>query len=405
VEAEAETMTEPEFDLADPDRREISVPALKANQPIGDLYVAVISAADLGLIANFDVRRVLQEERDVERYLGIQRPLNPQRVAALEKYVKFSDATFPTSIIIAIDDEYAVYDENEGLLSIRNYREGEKKPSRAIRRIARVIDGQHRIAGLYALDKQAVFNLPVTVFIGSDIADQAYVFATVNIEQTKVSRSLTYDLFELAKTRSPQHTCHNIAVILDTDEDSPFRKRIKRLGVATPGRVNEIITQATFVENLMPYISDDAKTDRDLLLRGVKLKRVDDEEARRLIFRNMFIDESDIDIANVVFNFFDAVRKRWEKGWTAKERGLILNRTNGFRALMRIMRLLYLKLGHPGDVVSANAFLSEFRKVPVDHSHFNTDNYPPGSSGESQLRIDFINWLDLTKVELRRSRA
>jgi DGQHR domain-containing protein len=97
--------------LPDPDNIELHFAAMRASQPIGDLYVTVMDANDLCLISNFDVRRVLQEDRDVEKYLGIQRPLNPRRVVELEKYVQFADATFPTSIIIAIEDDYTSFDE------------------------------------------------------------------------------------------------------------------------------------------------------------------------------------------------------------------------------------------------------------------------------------------------------
>src|SRR5579864_1940824 len=179
--------------LSDPDNCQLSFSAMRATQPIGDLYITVMDAKDLCLIANFDVRRVLQEDRDVEKYLGIQRPLNPQRVDQLEKYVEFADATFPTSVIIAIDDDYASFDEDSQTLTVRNFREGEDRPSTNIRRIARVIDGQHRIAGLFGLEGK-LFQMSVTVFVGSDISDQAYVFATVNLEQTKVNKSLAYDL-------------------------------------------------------------------------------------------------------------------------------------------------------------------------------------------------------------------
>jgi DGQHR domain-containing protein len=165
---------------------------------------------------------------------------------------------------------------------VRNYREGENAPSTNIRKIARVIDGQHRIAGLFNF-KGPSFQTSLTIFIGSDISDQAYVFATVNPEQTKVSKSLTYDLFALATTRSPQGTCHNIAVALDGDSKSAFYHRIKRLGVATPGRMGETITQATFVESLLPYLSKDAKSDRDKLLRGIKLTKSDLYEEEKYI--------------------------------------------------------------------------------------------------------------------------
>jgi DGQHR domain-containing protein len=298
--------------VVDPDPVRIEIDALKVTQPIGDLFVASIEHDVLCKISYFDVRRVLQERRDVERYLGIQRPLVPRRVADLEDYVNFVDATFPSSIILAIDDEYASYDAKREKLTLRNYKEGESSPSIAISEIARVLDGQHRIAGL-ANFKGPLFGLPVTIFIGSDIADQAYIFSTVNLEQTKVSKSLVYDLFELARTRSPQKTCHNIAVALDRDEKSPFYQRIKRLGFATQDRKFETLTQATFVEGVLPLVSDEPKKDRDLLLRGEKLTKVRDAEAKRLIFRNMFIDAKDLDIAKIIHNYFDSVRQRWEK--------------------------------------------------------------------------------------------
>jgi DGQHR domain-containing protein len=204
---------------------------------------------------------------------------------------------------LAIEDEYAAYDPKKMLLTVRNCREGEDRPSTNIRRIARVIDGQHRIEGLYSF-KGETFEVPVTIFVGSDISDQAYVFATVNLEQTKVNKSLAYDLYELAKTRGPEKTCHNIAVALDSDKESPFYKRIKRLGVATAGRTGEKITQAQFVQNLLPYISKDPKKDRDALLNNQRLEKIDLKNSKRLIFRNMFIDARDLDITQIIFNYF-----------------------------------------------------------------------------------------------------
>ena len=196
-------------EILDPDLVEFRFPCICARQPVGDLFIASIPHNVLGKISYFDVRRVISE-RDVERYLGIQRPLEPKRVIDLEKYVNFQDASFPTSIILAIDEEYAEFDENKNEMIIRNFLLGENYPSTMISKIARVIDGQHRIAGLEKFVGES-FDLSVTIFIGADISDQAQIFATVNLEQTKVNKSLVYDLFELAHSRSPQKTCHNIA--------------------------------------------------------------------------------------------------------------------------------------------------------------------------------------------------
>jgi DGQHR domain-containing protein len=378
----------------DPDRIDLQFPALRVTQPIGDLYLASMSFETLSKVAYFDVRRVLQEERDVERYLGIQRPLNPSRVKELEKYVNFKDATFPTAIIIAVPDDYASFDVDAGRMTLRNYKEGDNQPSINIRACARVIDGQHRIAGLFKFTGQT-FDLPVSVFVGSDISDQAYVFATVNLEQNKVSRSLAYDLFELAKTRSPQRTCHQIAVTLDNDAESPLFKRIKRLGFATPRRVGELLTQAAFVEALIRYISVRPKEDRDMLLRGQRLEKVERKELERLPFRNLFIDARDVDIARIIFNYFSAVQQRWPEGWANRERGIILNKTSGFKALMRLLGPLYWEVALPGNVPSTELFLEKFRLVPVEHVYFTIDRYPPGGGGEGLLYRDFSNWMGI----------
>src|ERR1700693_5508110 len=148
----------------------------------------------------------------------------------------------------------------------------------------------------------------VAIFVGIDISDQAYVFATVNLEQTKVRKSLAFDLFELARTRSPYKTCHNVAVGLDKVRESPFFERIKRLGTSTPGREHETITQSTFVDALVRYISPEPKVDRDLLLRGQTLELANSDVLRRYCFRNLFIKGEDVAIGRITQNYFDAVR-------------------------------------------------------------------------------------------------
>jgi hypothetical protein len=193
-------------------------------------------------------------------------------------------------------------------------------------------------------------------------------------------------------------------VALDSDEKSPFYKRIKRLGVATVGRAGEKITQAQFVENLLPYISRDPKQDRDSLLNNQRLEKVDLKSSKRFIFRNMFIDGRDLDITQIVFNYFEAVRQRWPDGWSTNDEGLILNRTNGFRALIRVLRPLSMKLGLPGEIISTPRFLAEFRAVAVDYTHFSTENYSPGTSGESGMRDDLLHWLNLVEIDRETSK-
>jgi DGQHR domain-containing protein len=164
---------------------------------------------------------------------------------------------------------------------------GNESPARNASRRRSYLEERSRLASVSA--DRRTFQVMAAIFVGIDISDQAYIFATVNLEQTKVRKSLAFDLFELAKTRSPYKTCHNVAVGLDKIKESPFFKRIKRLGTATPGREQETITQSTFVDALVRYISPEPKVDRDLLLRGQTLELADSDTLKRFCLRNLFI--------------------------------------------------------------------------------------------------------------------
>lgn len=362
----------------------IALPCLRVQQPLGEFFIASIDSKLLCEITEFDVRRMIKE-RDIETYLGIQRPLNPHRVKELGSYVNTADACFPTGVILAVDGACASYNPDTKELILSNYLEPERFEDKIFyRQIAKVLDGQHRIEGLKAFEGEA-FEVNVSVFVDIDIEDQAYIFSTVNLAQTKVNKSLVYDLFDLAKSRSPQKTCHNIAVALDSNMDSPFAEKIKRLGVATEGRFNETITQATFVQSLLPYLTNNALHDRDLYLKRRVPDRANANDVSRFIFRNMFIDERDLEIADIIWNYFDAIKKRWPLAWDATGKGMMLNKTNGFRALMRFLRPAYLYLNSPGHVTSVDAFLTVLSKIDLEDADFTVDRFKPGTSGESEL--------------------
>lgn len=366
------------------DRKAFSFPVLRVKQPIGEFFIGVLSSQRLCEITDFDVRRIFHE-REFETYLGIQRPLNPKRVKQIEAYVKTVDACFPTSVVLSVQGACATYDEGRGTLELSNYQDPEDSEKSVLyREIAKVIDGQHRIEGLKKVSG-AGFDVTVCIFVDVDVAEEGYIFSTVNLAQTKVSKSLAYDLFDLAKSRSPQKLCHNVAVALDQNDKSPFYHRIKRLGVATEGRFNETLTQATFVEALLVYVTRDAVLDRDLYMRGKVPQKAGAGESRSLIFRNMMVEAQDMAIADVLWNYFDAARLRWPAAWSSTGRGLILNKTNGFRGLMRFLRNAYLHLTGPGGVPSRGEFQVIFQRIKMDDTDFNTDRFKPGTSGEVML--------------------
>jgi DGQHR domain-containing protein len=355
----------------------IRIPCIELHQPIGNFYIGAIGSHDLVNISFADRRRIEKGEREVEIISGIQRPLSPKRITELRKYVSSVDASFPTGIILAIDSKDAIYEEKTHTMRIKN--DGN---------VAKIIDGQHRIEGLAGYTGDAIFQLNITMFIEMDMEDQALLFATINLKQTPVSKSLAYDLYEFAETRSPQKTCHNIARLLNSRDSSPFYRRVMILGTAT-GSPNETLTQAAFIEPLMRYITKNSITameDRDALKRRKKLPEITPDVVRvqKLIFRNLFIQERDAEIARIVWNYFAAVAQRWPEAWELKRAGLVLNRTTGYRALMRFLPLAYLTLGREMVIPTAE-FKAIFDKVKLGAEDFTPENFKPGTSGQAEL--------------------
>lgn len=370
--------------------KEISFPCIEVQQPIGVFYLASMPADFLTDITYVDIREIADNQLD--KYLGIQRKVDASRKKELEQYVNTVDACFPSGIILSIPEECAYYDAQKHEMRLQATSE------KHYDEIAKVLDGQHRIVGLrgYKGDMHS-FELNVSIFIGADLEEQAYIFSTVNLAQTKVNKSLVYDLYELATSRSPQKLCHNIAVALNSIDDSPFFHRIKRLGCATPGRDNETITQATFVKALIVYISTDPTGDRDIYKRKAIPKEVSDKEHHKLIFRNMMIREQDMLITDILFNYFTAIQKRWPEDWNCVGQGNILNKTNGFRALMRFLREAYLHVVKSYDKApSVDEFYNLLTRIKL--SDFSVENYAPGSSGESKLYHDLLEQSGIDKT-------
>jgi DGQHR domain-containing protein len=374
--------------------RSVVISALRIRQPIGDIYVGSIPAKTLVDITDFDIRQLVSE-RGIDSYLGIQRDLDPKRVREIAQYVKGTDATFPTAVVLAVPEKCVTIespcsaDDRFVRMTLSNFPQGEEDTEEAVyyRHIARVIDGQHRIRGLegYA---GADFDVNVSIFIDADIADQASIFATVNLAQTKVSKSLVYDLFELSKSRSPEKTCHSVVVALESTKGSPLYRKIKRLGKATPGRYSETLSQATVVSGILNYICKDKIQiiqDRQIGRRGGTFPSAKAEDAGKLVLRPFFVEARDADLTNLLWNFFEAVQERWPDAWDINANGNMLNRTNGFDGLMRYFRHAYLYITSPGKIATTAQFKALLDKSQLKDEDFNPQNFVPGSSGASSL--------------------
>nr|WP_153880241.1 DGQHR domain-containing protein [Citrobacter freundii] len=369
---------------------------LKITQPVGEFYCCVMKAQDLYDISFSDVRRLEKEQNknDFETYLGIQRELNPVRVKKIKEYITSVDATFPNSIIVAVDDKFVTLNDANLEIAFHDDQKG---------KIAKILDGQHRLAGFENSNFRFVsqdgqmkdFEVLVTIFIEADLHTQAQVFTMVNQNQTKVNKSLVYDLESLALARNPSKTAHQLAVFLNSTEQSPFYHRIKRLGVKTKGIQNELITQAAFVENIVKLISKRPGLDRDILLgkkkkflglKNTQLPNDDISDFKRMPLRKSFINDDDISIGENIFNYFSAVEKKWPMSWDKKNKKSVLNKTIGLIALTRLFRDIYNKyveraLVEYGDVITQGMFSDYLDAIILNEDFFDNIDAVSKSSG------------------------
>lgn len=373
--------------------------ALKLVQPIGDLYIVKMKACDLIKISRADVRAI-ENETYRETYLGIQRRLDGSRERNIADYVQTFDATFPTSIVIYIDEDNVQLEEHDGFIKLIINQCDDK--------IAKIIDGQHRLAGLdYAiklLEKEKEtelpfdreideklqnlynFDLSVTLLIGMDIAEQANIFAKVNLTQTKVNKSLVYDLEEYSKIRTPYKTAHNVVLALNYNSTSPFYKKIKRLGYVELG--DELLSQQTFVETLTRYfISTSPSKDREEMARYHNIKKISEDDLQKLPFRKLFIDNRDLDIAKIVFNYFCAVKNKWPIAWGNKK--YLLSKNNSFRALMKYLRYIYPEMSQKAIIPTIDMFSQKLEHFEIKDADFTSHKLKQGESGMN----DFYKYL------------
>ncbi|MFT5759386.1 MAG: DGQHR domain-containing protein [Alteromonadaceae bacterium] len=305
---------------------------LKFSQPAGTFYMLSMPARFVSKIMDVKERNELGD--------GTQREDSKSRIKEITNYCDDPDATFPTPVILAIDSENITYND-DGTVTIADKE-----------KIADVLDGQHRIKGLFLSKNIDKFELPVVFVEDATEEQKAYIFSIINSKQTRVSPSLIYDLFAVMKKRSPQKTCHEIARSLNKLEGSPFHNRLKMLGKG--GGENASLSQGTFVKRLVTLIT---KNPDDYL---IKIKNCDELPKEDLPFNDYFIENKDEVIFKVTLNLFSAVSKVFQNEWNNPDKS-ILSKGIGYGAIIKAFPTIYAKGKSVGDL-SESYFESIFLK-------------------------------------------
>lgn len=312
---------------------------IEINQPIGSFYIGKMSSTDIITISKVSQRDSIG---------GHQRQLKNARAKEIATYCTDPDATFPTPVILAVSEEdfIPVSSTVPGFVSFK-YDE--------TKRIAEILDGQHRIAGIsVAADKE--FELPVVVMFNLREEQKAYVFSTINGNQVKVDRSLIYDLFDLSETPSPYKTCHYIARSMNSDPHSPFYKRLKMLEKRESSK--QTISQNTFVTNLCQLISAKPQEDEIALKKHEKL-----DDNPKYVFRKYFVRRKDEVILKILQNYFGAAAEVFNDEWE-NPKNYILTKSVGFEGLISALSQLVPKGEAKGDL-SKQRFVLIFEQLKL----------------------------------------
>ena len=314
----------------------ISIKLLEIEQPIGTFYFGKIKMSQLKLIA-FTRKR--------KNNIGIQRQIKDKKVSDISYYCKDPDAIFPTPIILNINTKKEIKKLDEGLYSITLDENNEEDK-------AEIIDGQHRFDGINDSELDDIV-LPIVVMFNLNESEKAYIFSTINNNQTKVDKSLIYDLFGLAENRSPYKTCHEIARMLNTMPESPFCGKIKMLEKRQSKE--ESLSQGTFVSQLLKLISQNANNDTVDSKNNIEIK-----DNTNLVLRKYYKNNQDPVIAKILLNYFSAAKEVFIKEWS--DDNYILTKTTGYSGMIKALKILIPKGENEGDL-SKQYFINIFNKI------------------------------------------
>ena len=391
----------------------LCVPAICVVQPLGEFYAVAIPAGKLLQVCYTD-RLTAIPDGDTYRLSGSQRNVTLARLTEIGRYINTTEAAFPNSVILA-----ANYDESDGLCiddadlnwRVEGYDDDEKFLKLIIptsKRLAPIIDGQHRLFGFTKASKQRL-DTPIlcSVFLDLPRPYQAYLFATINSTQKPVDRSQTYELFgynidvEPPETWSPEKLAVFLARKLNTDAESPLFGRILvaaendfAISRAEAKAQNVwMVSTATIVDGITRLISSSPKKDADALRTGSDQKRTKlarDGRRDNSPLRSLYLGVRDKVLLTAVTNFFKALMIVCGKDLSPES---YLTKTVGMQALFDTLRVL------APAALEARNFSPEWfveRLNPIGEIDFSHDAFQQASGqGRSQIRNAILLLLDL----------
>lgn len=403
---------------------------LKVRQELAECWVASLPASLLLDVCFSDVLAAEHTGDPAKPYVlgGVQREQREKRLQEIGDYIDRDDSAFPNSIILAAnfrpsdgmiedDPEDQALEDLEEAEASEGETSRDPNPDKVDRRwrievvddgcheliipttdkLAAVVDGQHRLFGFTKAEVVARLGMELICAIYIDLPKpyQAQIFATINSNQKRVDKSLTYELFgynigdEDASYWSPDKLAVFLTRRLGSDPNSPLHKRI----VIAPKKDAPLaaltehsswkVSTAVIVEGIARLITSNPKTDANNLQTPHQVTRPQIEGRRRdrSPLRDAYLNEQDTVIYTMVLNFLIACDKVF---WSSATSGSFIFKTVGVQALFDILRKTAAE-AYDKKVISVDHFRSILE--PARTIDFSEDRFRNASgSGRSLIR-------------------
>ena len=256
-------------------------PFIEVQQKEHSFKLVSLPAGLLTRISYASVRRKDQEEG------AVQRVLNNSRIAGIKDFaLRMGD--FPASIVLNwIGGSMAV---NNGQVEILD-----------LPKLAQIIDGQHRVAGLKAAIEDdpsvADYQIPVAIYENLDTAHSARIFISINTEQRPAPKSLVFDLYGVTASdlMDPAAIRANDIVFHLCAEGQPYYRWIK---LPNQERQRGGIALSTAVNAIKPLVDSKGQLEQ--------------------------IGATELEIKKIIFsNYFSAIMDKYDHKWDDRANAFI----------------------------------------------------------------------------------
>lgn len=392
----------------------LRIPAVQVSQPIGEFFLCALPARLVRDVSYSVPASAGNSDGVLSRIFGTQRRLSLERARQIGGYIDSVESTFPSAIILSVNyTEDGELEEDDGVRwSLeRNHCGGWDLIIPTDRKLASIIDGQHRLAGFaYSeIHERQDMELPCAIFFDLPKAYQANIFATINFNQKRVDKSLAYQLFgydlhESDKNRwTPSLVALYIARVLNGEAESPFRGHIKLALAESAQRADDhpkpgewAVSIAAMVEGIEKLISSNPAADRNRLLSKKGLSRSDLGEDKRAPLRQLYLASDDRAIYSAVEAYFRGIDY---VVWKQADSSSFISRTVGILACFDVLRIGLLK--NCVQLENAGSWVRDAESV-LSNIDFKDDYFHASGAGRVRIRNVLLVALRVVDVnELR----